>query len=720
MSDSSKTAMKPDNVIYASHESGREMKWRLIVYDVDKLVAKDFKLLLVNTGNSHELICPVCVINNETGNGTLIEADISAIREIIENCNAERWRAYLTVKTDNESDTEKAYKLKDPDYGQSSSGKEKAKKDIFKRRFELVRDPVGEISLGDRTVEAVPDSVTDGDWMLCVGDRCLRYMYAVRCVGTNYAIKNNKLVFKVNCPKIEGFTWKGVVLTYRYRFEQDRCDYFFPTTRTEQGQGCISAVVEANLTGLEFKPINWDVRMVFDKDGYEFWCHMMSPESEENAGNKKAYGGLKGLFAAQSVSISDEYQLSIACTDKGNTTIIVQENTPYAGFKFRLRERIALLIYMIMRGSLKKKNIFLVYEKYCSMAQDNGFCFFKYCMDNDMEKVLGRSIYYVIDKKQKDYAKLEPYKDHVIQFMSIKHMVYLLAARLLISSDSRKHACAWRSTESIIRKKVLKNKKSVFLQHGVFGLKRSGEFRRGTGGGTDLFIASNELEKGFIMDDMGYKPEEVAVTGLARWDILEDKSAQSDKKHILVMPTWRKWLEDTTDEIFLESEYYHKYMELINSDKLAKLLERHDLLMDFYVHPKISEQIKKFSARSERVRLIPFGSEPLNELMMECSLLVTDYSSVCWDVYYMSKPVIFYQFDLAKYNEAQGSYMDLEKDLFGDRAETEDALLALIEETAVNGFELKPQYAEMRESLYAYIDHNNSKRTCEEIKKRGW
>ena len=237
---------------------------------------------------------------------------------------------------------------------------------------------------------------------------------------------------------------------------------------------------------------------------------------------------------------------------------------------------------------------------------------------------------------------------------------------------------------------------------------------------SDAYQSEAELEKGFIMDNMGYKAEEVAVTGLARWDILEDRSAQSDKKRILVMPTWRKWLEDTTDEIFLESEYYHKYMDLINSDKLAKLLERHDLWMDFYVHPKISEQIKQFSAKSDRVRLIPFGSEPLNELMMDCSLLVTDYSSVCWDVYYMSKPVIFYQFDLAKYNEAQGAYMDLEKDLFGDRAETEDGLLALIEEAAEDGFKLKQKYADMREGLYAYIDHNNSKRTCEEIKKRGW
>ena len=33
---------------------------------------------------------------------------------------------------------------------------------------------------------------------------------------------------------------------------------------------------------------------------------------------------------------------------------------------------------------------------------------------------------------------------------------------------------------------------------------------------------------------------------------------------------------------------------------------------------------------------------------------------------------------------------------------------------------LKPEYAEMRESMYKYLDHNNSQRTCDEIMKRNW
>ena len=186
------------------------------------------------------------------------------------------------------------------------------------------------------------------------------------------------------------------------------------------------------------------------------------------------------------------------------------------------------------------------------------------------------------------------------------------------------------------------------------------------------------------------------------------------------MPTWRNWLEEVSDETFVASDYYRNYMALLNSDRLAQFLEQYDVYLDFYIHPKFREYIKNFSISGDRVALIPFGSQPLNELMMECKLLVTDYSSVCWDVYYQGKPVLFYQFDLEQYNETQGSYIDMETELFGDRATEPEQLFALLEEAAANGFRLKEKYAEMRESMYAYLDHHNSQRTCEEIQKRNW
>ena len=696
--------IKDNQVIETRHISGDNWKWSIWVLPDGEDVSESSELTLINQRSGKSCSCSIINTRKHSEKGFILDVDLSPLKETIENCKSEKWKVTLSGKDliDSGRIEEKANKNKDP----------------YRRRDELFEAPAGQIDYAERTVEVIPFCTPGGNWHINVGDKCLRYMPVFRCIGLDSGFRKGNPYFKVSCPEIEGARWTGMVLTYRYRLENDRKDFFFPAGSVTREKKRSIIVTECNIKGLEFKPINWDVRMAFEKDGEQYWCNVTSPD--ENILNDKDRNGIKSLFSEQSISLTDSSQMSISSTDYGNMSVIVQQPTPYSGFLFRLKERIAIGLFKLMRRNLRKKKIYLVYEKFCSMAQDNGFFFFKYCMDNDMEKRMGSHIYYVIDKKQKDYSKLEPYKDHVIQFMSLRHMIYVLAAKLLISSDSKRHAYAWRATESIIRKKVLKEKKSVFLQHGVFGLKRSDEFKRGTGGGTNLFIASNEMEKGFIVDDMDYKPEQVVVTGLPRWDVLEDKSEKKKEKHILVMPTWRKWLEETTDEIFFESEYYKKYMELINSEEISKFLDKHDLYMDFYIHPKFSEQIKQFSTTSERVNLIPFGTEPLNELMMECKLLITDYSSVCWDVYYQGKPVIFYQFDLAKYNEVQGAYMDLEKDLFGDRAETQAELLVFLEEEAYNGFELKPEYSEMREGMYKYIDHNNSKRICEEIMQRGW
>lgn len=68
----------------------------------------------------------------------------------------------------------------------------------------------------------------------------------------------------------------------------------------------------------------------------------------------------------------------------------------------------------------------------------------------------------------------------------------------------------------------------------------------------------------------------------------------------------------------------------------------------------------------------------------------------------LGKPILFYQFDLDKYNETNGSYIDMEKDLFGERCLTREELLPKIHEYYENGFkenELHTQKCERNISL---------------------
>ena len=110
----------------------------------------------------------------------------------------------------------------------------------------------------------------------------------------------------------------------------------------------------------------------------------------------------------------------------------------------------------------------------------------------------------------------------------------------------------------------------------------------------------------------------------------------------------------------------------------------------------------------------------LSEIMMKCSMLITDYSSVCWDVCYLDKPVLFYQFDYDMYMQAHGSYLDMEHELFGERYTEYEKLIDGIEEYIHNGFKEKEEYTKLKDYYFEYRDNDNSKRTYEYIISKGY
>ena len=94
--------------------------------------------------------------------------------------------------------------------------------------------------------------------------------------------------------------------------------------------------------------------------------------------------------------------------------------------------------------------------------------------------------------------------------------------------------------------------------------------------------------------------------GLARWDVLENHE-DPGRPSILVMPTWRSWLEYLDDEEFRKSEYYRRYTSLIQNRELLDLLKDRGAELIFYIHPKLSRYMKNFHTDSSLVKLISFG-----------------------------------------------------------------------------------------------------------------
>lgn len=386
----------------------------------------------------------------------------------------------------------------------------------------------------------------------------------------------------------------------------------------------------------------------------------------------------------------------------------------YDSYLFLMKEFLALLCYFILKPYWDHKKLWLVGEKYCTMAQDNGFYFFRYCMEQVPEEQR-KKILYVIDKNSPDYQAVKEYEPNVIQFMSFKYMIYLSAAQYLISTDAIRHFYIWDSPISVYKLQYQARKNIIFLQHGVTAFKQCHKtYRKNCGNQMALFVVTSEPEQKIIEKYFGYDKEEVIVTGFSRWDVLEDRSDPAHKE-ILLMPTWRNWLEDISEEAFRKSEYYQRYETLLQDERLRTILERENITLNFYIHAKFRERLGNFYTEDRHIRLIPFGTVPLNQLLMSCHMLITDYSSVSWEVYYQGKPVVFYPFDLETYEKAHGSYVDYRKDVFGDLAWTEEELLDTIESYVKNNFQEKPEYAKRRDTLLPYRDHNNSKRIYEAI-----
>ena len=384
----------------------------------------------------------------------------------------------------------------------------------------------------------------------------------------------------------------------------------------------------------------------------------------------------------------------------------------------RFKEWGAVGAYGLLLPWWYHRRIWLVYEKFCAHAQDNGYAFFEWCM-HEAPEAMRKHVFYVIDRDAPEYEKVRQYDRNVVQFMSFRHMLYALAARIYVSPDSVTHLYAWRSKPSVVRR-LMGRKPILFLQHGVTALKRV-DHLFGVRGSTPMtyFLTTSHAEQDVVTENLGYKVHNAPVLGFSRWDLLNDAS-NAEQPTILLMPTWRVWLEDVGDEAFLASEYYNAYSAFIQDPRIHALLERANATLEFCIHPKLADQLRHFSGASERVKLIPMGEEPINQLLMKCRALITDYSSVAWDVLYQDKPVVFYQFDQQQYLDEVGSYVDLNNDLPGPVCKDLDTLVQALEALVENHIELSPQNRAIAQRWFDFKDQNNRKRTYDFLVDEGF
>ena len=206
------------------------------------------------------------------------------------------------------------------------------------------------------------------------------------------------------------------------------------------------------------------------------------------------------------------------------------------------------------------------------------------------------------------------------------------------------------------------------------------------------------IEEGYPRNDrlINHAPEE-------REQIRKELGVD-DKKVILYAPTWRDNQHTSGEGYTYKTEVDFDRLHRELGDEYVILFRAHYLVANSFDFDRYEGFVRNVSEHSD-----------INDLYIAADILITDYSSVFFDYANLTKPVIFYMYDLEQYaNELRGFYITLDE-LPGPIVKEEGALIEEIRKC--DGWEADEHYKEFCRKFNPKDDGHASERTLRRIIK---
>ena len=152
---------------------------------------------------------------------------------------------------------------------------------------------------------------------------------------------------------------------------------------------------------------------------------------------------------------------------------------------------------------------------------------------------------------------------------------------------------------------------------------------------------------------------------------------------------------------------------MINNKKLINYANDKGYEIVFKMHPRIAEYLNLFDKNEN---IIFDDVTKYHDIICDCALMITDYSSVAFDFAYLKKPVIYYQYGDDYHFDVETNYFDEEKSGFGEIIKDEDKLVEKVIEYIDNDCTMEDKFRDNVDAFFKYHDKNNSKKCYEWIK----
>jgi len=437
------------------------------------------------------------------------------------------------------------------------------------------------------------------------------------------------------------------------------------------------------------------------------FCHVSNLADRESCGLISAKADVLVSALDEIAKVTDEIKKLRAMLAAAETSRLRSVFSRYVSRarkllrKDKLLEYCFALFYRVFESffvfSRRNNKTWLISERLGKSIEENGLWFFYWCKKNNPEI----SAFYILEK---DVAL----PDWIVRDSSIvkrgglRHFWLLLrASAVFFTNDPRDSA--------LIRTDFFLSKvKTVFLRHGV-GIYSNGKYLQREAGKIDLVCCVSDLEKDILSEKVeGGAIDSFVVTGQPRFDALYGKVAE--EKIILFCPTWRYALDKEKDAGVVKSDYFKAIQSLLRSERLHGLLEKHDAIMKVRLHFRLSNVLRILEAGG-RVS-VERTEVRLQDSLISSSLLITDYSSIMWDMAYMYKPVILYQFDRDDFlrERSRTSFNLRDDEMFSDFAFREDELIDKVEAYLESGFDLEETRRDRIQRAFSFNDARNCER----------